>query len=275
MTIIQTIILGVVQGITEFLPVSSSGHLVLVPHLLGWNMTDSQAFFVFDVLVQVATLLAVLIYFWQDLIAIIRAFIAGLIQRRPFADPLARIGWYLILATIPAGLIGFLFQDAVEAAFGSLLMTSVFLWVTAALLVIAERSGRHFRQIEEMSWVDSLWFGVFQVLAIFPGVSRSGSTMTGGMERHFDRPAAARFSFLMSIPVMLAAGLLASVKLVKTPGVEALLPTFIPGFITAAVVGYLAIRWLLRYLINHRLYVFAAYCAVVGSLGLILVMLNR
>lgn len=269
MTFLQTILLGIIQGLTEFLPISSSGHLVILPHLLGWNLPAQDAF-IFDVLVQVATLLAVIAYFWQDLWHIAIAFVQGLIQRAPFAEREARMGWYLILATIPAGLVGLLIKDQVEAAFASPRAAAGFLLVTALLLVLAEKIGQRTRDMSTFTWLDALAMGSAQILAIFPGVSRSGSTIVGGMLRDLDRPSAARFSFLMSVPVMLAAGALALKDLLALPHLAQTLPPFLAGFAAAAIVGYLAIRWLLGYLTHHSLYVFAAYCTILGLLVLIL-----
>jgi len=274
MTIIQSILLGIIQGLTEFLPISSSGHLVIIPKLLGWQIPAQEAF-IFDVLVQVATLLAVIAYFWQELLAIIKAFITGLIKRSPFEDPFARLGWYLILATIPAGLIGLTIKNLVEQAFNSLLAAGFFLLVTAGMLLLAERLGKRNRNLDELNWIDAIWIGLFQALAIFPGVSRSGSTITGSMIRGLERPSAARFSFLMSIPIMLAAGLSASVDLINVPNLTSVLPVFIPGFITAAVVGYISIRWLIRYLTHHPLTVFSVYCALVGTLAIVIYFLGK
>ena len=268
MSIWQAIVLGFVQGVTEFLPISSSGHLVLVPHFLGWEFSQ-QAVFVFDVLVQWGTLLAVIIYFWQDLINIIMAFLRGIIDRKPFATHDARMGWNLILATIPAVVLGFLLKDTVEAAFSNPRITGVFLLVTAAILVIAEVAGKRQRSLEQLTWIDALWIGFAQVLALFPGVSRSGSTIAGGMTRNLDRPAAARFSFLMSIPVMLGAGSLALVDLFQTPSLSSLLLPLLVGFFVALVSGYIAIRWLLTYLTRHSLYVFAIYCTLIGVLAIV------
>lgn len=268
MSIWQAIVLGFVQGVTEFLPISSSGHLVLVPHFLGWEFSQ-QAVFVFDVLVQWGTLLAVIIYFWQDLINIIMAFLRGIIDRKPFATHDARMGWNLILATIPAVVLGFLLKDTVEAAFSNPRITGVFLLVTAAILVIAEVAGKRQRSLEQLTWIDALWIGFAQVLALFPGVSRSGSTIAGGMTRNLDRPAAARFSFLMSIPVMLGAGSLALVDLFQTPSLSSLIPPLLVGFFVALVSGYIAIRWLLTYLTRHSLYVFAIYCTLIGVLAIV------
>ena len=269
MTILQAIILGIIQGLTEFLPISSSGHLVVVPYLLHWDIPPEDAF-VFDVLVQVATLIAVFAYFWSDLVRIARAWLHGILQRQPFGDPIARLGWFLLLSTLPAGVIGLALKGAVESAFASPVATGFFLLVTAGLLVVAERVGKRTRDLETLNWIDALWIGFSQALAIFPGVSRSGASIAGGMTRDLQRPEAARFSFLMSIPIMLAAGVLALLDLAQIPNAASLLPAFIPGFIAAAVVGYFAIRWLLGYLARRPLYIFAVYCAALGILVLIL-----
>lgn len=268
MTIIQSILLGIIQGLTEFLPISSSAHLVIVPYLLNWNIPAAQAF-VFDVLVQVATLLAVFVYFWQDIREIIKAVIQGLIKKAPFSSHQARLGWFLVLATIPAGLFGIFIKDLIEKAFNSPIATGVFLFGTAGLLILAEKVGKRNRELSTLNWKDAVWIGVFQALAVFPGISRSGATITGGMTRNLERPAAARFGFLLSIPVMLAAGAMASIDLVQTPGLTNMLPVFIPGFIAAAVTGYFVIRWLLRFLTSHTLYDFAIYCVAVGLIVLL------
>ena len=265
MTLLQAIILGIIQGLTEFLPISSSAHLVLTPYLLGWQIPVDQGF-VFDVLVQMGTLIAVILYFWKDLWEVLAAVVKGLAQRQPFASAESRLGWYIVLATIPAGLFGLLVKDQVEAAFASPLATAGFLLITAAMLAAAERFGRRGRSQADFDWKDALTMGVFQALAIFPGVSRSGSSISGGMFRHLDRPTAARFSFLMSVPIMLAAGGLALLDLKDIPGLASYLPSVIGGFIAAGIVGYLSIHWLLGYLRRHSLYGFAIYCVSVAAL---------
>ncbi|RUM35278.1 MAG: undecaprenyl-diphosphatase UppP [Desulfobulbus sp.] len=263
MTIFQAIILGIVQGLTEFIPVSSSGHLVLVPHFLGWKFSPDQAF-IFDVLVQWGTLLAVFIYFWKDLTAIVVAVVRGIAKGRPFADPEAKMGWYLVLATIPAVVAGLTCKDFIEHAFANPKMTGVFLLGTAVLLIIAEKIGHRNRTTSQITWKDSLWIGFSQVLALLPGISRSGSTIAGGMTRHLDRPSAARFSFLMSVPVMLGAGILAFKDLAELPAAgEFVLPLFV-GFVAALISGYVAIRWLITFLSKHSLLVFAGYCIMLG-----------
>ena len=274
MTIYQTIILGIVQGITEFLPISSSGHLVLTPFLCRWEMPPTETF-IFNILVQVASLIAVFAYFRNDLVNIIRATFEGIWKKEPLATTESRLGWYIILATIPAGGMGYLLKEQVESAFGSPLSTSIFLICTALLLGLAEISGKRNRNLEDFSWIDGLTMGFFQILAIFPGISRSGATITGGMIRHLDRITAARFSFLMSIPIMLAAGTMAMVDFLKIPHLAELLPAFIPGFVASAISGYLAIRWLLAFLTRYPLFIFIIYCSIFGLFNLILVLLGH
>jgi len=273
MSLLEAIILGIIQGLTEFLPISSSAHLVLVPFLLNWQL-DEAFVFVFDVLVQMGTLVAVIVYFRKDLWNIIRAWVAGLISRKPFAEADSRLGWYLILATIPAAVLGLLVKDLVEAAFNSPLATGLFLLLTAALLVTAEKIGKRNRSMEQMDWKDALTIGAFQAISIFPGVSRSGSTITGGMTRHLDRPSAARFSFLMSVPVMLAAGGLALLDLLDVPNLAQFLPVMAAGFVAAAVVGYLSIRWLLSFLTRRTLYPFAIYCVALSVIVVVVSLLR-
>jgi undecaprenyl-diphosphatase len=268
MTLLQSILLGLIQGLTEFLPISSSGHLVIIPYILGWNIPPASAF-IFDVLVQVATLVAVIGYFWKDLIAIASAMLKDLWHKQPFHSYESKLGWLILLACVPAGLVGITIKDLVEAAFASPIATALFLYGTAILLFIAEKVGSRTRELQHITWIDAIWVGFFQALAIFPGLSRSGATISGGMLRNLKRPAAARFSFLMTIPIMLAAGLLAGVDMLKMPDVGRELLVFIPGFITAGVTGYLTIRWLLGYLTRQPLYVFSVYCAAMASLTIL------
>ena len=269
MTILQAFILGIVQGITEFLPISSSGHLVIIPFIFGWQIPSEQIF-PFDVLVQMGTLLAVIIYFWKDLVRLIAAFIKSLANKQPFATQDARFGWYLILATIPAVVGGLLLKDAVESFFHSISATAIFLFVTAILLAGSELIGKQQKELNQLGWVNALIIGFFQLLSIFPGVSRSGSTIAGGVFQNFKREDAARFSFLMSIPVMLGAGLLSLLDLFKIPNLTNFTTVLLVGFVTAAIVGLISIHWLLRYLINHKLSVFAIYCALLSILLLII-----
>jgi undecaprenyl-diphosphatase len=265
MDLIQAIILGIVQGVTEYIPVSSSAHLVLVPWLLGWP----DAPFEFEVLVQWGTLVGVFVYFWRDLWGILRGVLAGLAQRRPLATLEARLGWYIILATLPAVVLGLLFKDQVEAVFSSAKTTAALLLGTAALLAVAEYLGKRERELTGITWLDALIIGLWQAVAMFPGISRSGATIAGGVLRGLDRKSAARFSFLMSVPVMVGAGGLAIKDLVEAGNLAGLLPALILGSAAAAISGYLCIRWLLGYLQRGKLYGFAIYCAIVGVFCLV------
>jgi len=263
MTLFQSIILGIIQGASEFLPISSSGHLVLAPYLFGWDINAQEAF-VFDVLVQVATLSAVIIYYWKDLVSIFKAFTQGIIKKKPFDDFNSRLGWFLILATIPAGAAALLFKETFEKAFSDPKAAAIFLLVTSLLLIIGESFGKRIRKLESLTWLDALVLGIFQTLALFPGISRSGSTITGGLLRKFDRSTSARFSFLMAVPVMSAAGLLALLDLFQNPALLTNIPIYIAGCITSAIVGYFAIRWFIGFLSRQSLYFFALYCAILG-----------
>lgn len=269
MTLLQALVLGIVQGASEFLPISSSGHLVLVPWLLGWDL-DPQAAFIFDVLVQWGTTLAVVIYFWKDLWRLLRAAWRGLRTRAPLREPESRTAWWVVLASLPAAALGLGLKSLVQAAFGSPQAVSLFLLLTAALLLVGERIGRKTKDLPALSALDALLIGFAQALALFPGVSRSGATIAGGLMRDVEREPAARFSFLMSVPVMLGAGAVALRDLAQMSDPFAHAGTLLVGFLSAAVVGFAAIHWLLRYLSRHPLTLFAAYCAFIGFGGLLL-----
>ncbi|MGB9800027.1 MAG: undecaprenyl-diphosphatase UppP [Thermanaerothrix sp.] len=267
MTIAQAFILGIVQGVTEFLPISSSAHLVITPFLLGWQLPADQVF-PFDVLVQIGTLFAVILYYRVELWRILTIWLKDLLARDPFAHLESRLGWLLLLSTIPAGLGGIWLKDTVEHAFLRPDLTALFLFGTAILLSLAEKIGRQNRTLAELNWRDALWVGFAQALALFPGISRSGASIAGGMTRHLERPAAARYAFLMAVPVMLAAGAMGVWDLRTVNNLGEFLPVMAVGFITAAVVGYLSIHWLLRYLSRHSLLIFAVYCVLLGALTL-------
>lgn len=273
MSIFQAFLLGIVQGITEFLPVSSSAHLVLVPYWLDWQVPADQVF-IFDVVIQMGTLVAVIVYFWKDLVQILRAVFRGIAKRKPLEDADAKLGWLIILATIPGGIAGVVIKKHVEAVFHSPMMTAMLLLLTAALLILAEIISKRSRPLESLTWLDALIIGIFQAVAIFPGISRSGATMTGGLVRGFDRDSSARFSFLMSIPIMFAAGFsqLLNLGTVQNPG--SFIPALAIGLITAGVVGFFSIKWLLKYLRSHSMTVFAIVC-ILSWLITYLVSLNR
>ncbi len=262
--IIRAIVLGIVQGLTEFIPVSSSAHLALVPWLFGWQPGG----LLFDLMLHWGTLLAVFIVFWRDFVALIIAWF-GSIARRSLADPNARLAWFIILGSIPAVVLGFLFKDFVEGLFLNPRAVGFFLLVTAGILALSEQLARrlqNMKQLDRMNWLDALWIGLAQSLALAPGISRSGSTIATGLARGIRRDQAARFSFLLGTPAILGAGVLQIVDVLGTDATQIsghLLP-LAAGFVAAAIAGILAIRFLLRYLRNHTLYVFSGYCLIVG-----------
>jgi undecaprenyl-diphosphatase len=266
MTIVEAIILGIVQGATEFLPISSSGHLLLVPALLNISEPDLNT----TAIAHLGTLLAVLIYFRNDVWQIIVAMLNGLYQRRPFENDMSRLGWQILAGTIPAAVIGLLFQDTFDEIFGNPTIAAVALFGTAALLIIGERLYSGTKPLEKLTWIDALIVGLFQLLALLPGISRSGSTITGGLARRLDRATAARFSFLLGIPAIAGAGLLALLDLLASPDAGDQLLILGVTFLFSAVVGYFCIAFLLSWLRQRRLYPFAIYCALFGALFLIL-----
>jgi len=265
MNLFQAFILGIVQGATEYIPVSSSAHLVLVPWFLGWP----DASFAFEVLVQWGTLVGVFIFFWQDIWTITKAVIQGIIQGKPLATPEAKLGWLVVVATIPAVVIGLLFKDFFESLFAQPIFAGGLLILTALLLFIAERYGSRQRELTDLDWFDAIVIGFWQAAAILPGISRSGATISGAVLKGFDRTAAARFSFLMSIPALLGAGLVALNDLMGAGSLTTELPAISVGFVAAAISGYACIRWLLHYLQRHSLNIFAVYCVCASLLTII------
>ena len=269
MTVLQAILLGIVQGITEFLPVSSTGHLVLVTWLFDWAF-DRQATFIFDVLVQWGTLVAVIIYFRGDILSLLRSAFRSLKRGQLLVESDARLAWFILIASLPAAAAGILLKPLVEEALSNPSAVAAFLLFNAAFLFISEKFGKRTRTLDQIGLGDSIWIGFSQVLALFPGVSRSGVTIGGGLLRNLERRDAARFSFLMAIPIMLGAGFIALLDLIRAVDVVSQIVPLLAGFVAAAGVGYLAIHWLLRYLTRSSLFIFAIYCALVGLAGLIL-----
>jgi len=265
MDLLRAILLGILQGATEFLPVSSSGHLVLVPWLLDWPAPGLA----FDTIVHWGTAVAVVAYFWRDWVILIRAAFRSL-RTRSIADANARLAWCLVLGTVPAALLGYALEDWFEAMFSRPVAAAAFLMVTAGILTAAEYWGRHQRGLDTLTWRDALLIGLAQAAAILPGLSRSGATIAAGLGRSLEREPAARFSFLLATPVILGAGLLQMIDLVQAGDLVSQAPTLVTGFLAAALAGWGCIHFLLRYLQRRRLYPFALYCAVVGLVCLLI-----
>jgi len=269
--LLRAVILGILQGATEFLPISSSGHLVLVPWWLNWDDPP----LIFDVVVHLGTLVAVLVYFWRDWLALLRAGTNAL-RHRTTHDPDTRLLLLIVLGTIPATVAGALLEDLFESVSSKPAIVAAFLLVTALLLVLSERFHSSDRTLDGLNTRDALFIGVAQALAIFPGISRSGSTIAAGIGRGLSRPVAARFSFLLAMPIVLGAGMKQAFDVLTdevTVGQDLVGPLVV-GFWAAALVGYVCIWGLLRLLQRRRLYGFAAYCATFGMLSLLVALFS-
>lgn len=275
--IIEAIVLGIVQGATEFIPISSSAHLVIVPWLFGWTDASADYKLLFDLVLHWGTLLALLLVFWRDFWALLVGWLRSFTPAGR-GNPYGRIAWFIILATVPAVIVGVLFKDEIaqqmtpEGDSAALIarISAIQLMITGVILAASEWWAQRMtsaRTLEQMNWLDSIIVGVGQALALLPGISRSGATIAAGLVRGIRRDEAARFSFLLGAPAIFGAGLLQLADVASTDTasiVDNLLPLAV-GFIASAVVGALAIRFLLAYLRNRTLYLFAVYCLVFGG----------
>ncbi|HXU60287.1 MAG TPA: undecaprenyl-diphosphatase UppP [Polyangia bacterium] len=269
MTSFQSLVLGVVQGVTEFLPISSTAHLRIVPALLGWGDPGAA----YTAVLQLGSLLAVVGYFLPELWKMVRAALAALSDRsRPPSRP-ARELLYLIVGTLPAGLAGVAFRHAIEGSLRSLWVIALALIVVALLLALVERRARHVREFEEITLRDALLIGCAQAFAVIPGVSRSGSTLAAAMALGLKREAAARFSFLLSVPVVAAAGVFEMPKVMKAHDLHG--STLAIGLLAAAVAGYASIAWLLRFLRARSTVPFIIYRVAVGLILIALLASGR
>ncbi|MFL6162545.1 MAG: undecaprenyl-diphosphate phosphatase [Jatrophihabitantaceae bacterium] len=260
---VQAAVYGLVQGLTEFLPVSSTGHLRLTQEWLNPG-TNQAGFTAFTAVIQLGTTLAVVLYFWRELVHIAVAWLRGLVDAGVRDTLEYRMGWYLILATIPVGVLGLVFRDQVETGARNLWVLAVALIVMALVLLAAELHGRRDREEEDLNRTDAIVVGSAQALALIPGVSRSGSTIAAGLFRGLDRVAAARFSFLLSVPAVVASGLFEARKIgdANAPGMG----VTIVATLIAFVVGLASIAWLLRYVARHSVFIFVAYRIALGLL---------
>jgi undecaprenyl-diphosphatase len=267
-SVLEAIVLGIVQGLTEFLPISSTAHLRIVPAFAGWEDPGAA----FTAVTQLGTMAAVLLYFRADLWRITRAWARSLRDRSARRELDARLGWYILLGTIPIGVFGLAFKDQIETGARDLYLIGVALIVLGMVLLVAEKVGTRERSIEQLTTRDGVALGFAQALALIPGVSRSGATITAGLFLGLDRPSAARFSFLLSVPAVVLSGLLelgsiASGEEGEHVGAGALvIATFL-----AFVSGYAAIAFLLRFLATHSTVVFVVYRVALGTLVLVLV----
>jgi len=262
MSIFEAIILGLVQGLTEFIPISSTGHLKIVPELLGWGDPGAAI----SAVIQFGTILAVILYFSRDILRLITGFVRGLLARKPFGDPDSREAWYVIFATIPIVVVGILLKDLIEGVFRSTWIVTFQLVFIAILMQVAEAYAKRkgFRPREDFNAKDAWIIGAGQCIALIPGSSRSGSTIMTALFRRIPHDYAARFSFVMSIPAITAAGLfelIAERDHLATIGVTPMLVAIVVAFIS----GFASIHFLLRYLRSHTTHVFIYYRYALGA----------
>lgn len=278
MTIFEAVILGIIQGLTEFLPISSTGHLTLAGRIMNLiSETEPHKWTSFIAVIQLGTLVAVLIYFYKDLFNISTDFLKdNLSQRKSFSEQglNSKMGWYIIIGTVPVVVIGLLFEDFIEGAFTkNLIVISFSLIILGIILAAAEKLGRFQKNMNDLKWYDSLLVGVAQALSLIPGSSRSGTTITAGLFLGFTRETAARFSFLLSIPAVLASGLLQFYKSFEyLDGSMSI--NLIVATVVSAVSGYLAIDFLLKFLKKNSTFVFVFYRIIVGIIILSLISSN-
>ena len=264
MSYLEAILLGVLQGLTEFLPISSSAHLAIFPQLFGFDDPGAS----FTAVTQIGTEIAVLLFFWRDIVRIIKAWAISLVRKDQRGDLDARMGWYIIVGTLPIAVMGFLFQDTIKTTFRSLWLIAIMLIVFGLILGIADRINVGEKLEGDLTLKDSLLYGLGQMLALIPGVSRSGATISVGLFRGYRRDVATRYAFLLAIPAVLASGVsqLNDVSLAASPG----LPKTLLATLVAFGVGYVTIGWLLKYLRTRSYLPFVIYRVALGSMVLIL-----
>ena len=269
MDTLRAIVLGIVQGLTEFLPISSTAHLRIVPAFFGWDDPGAA----FTAVVQLGTMAAVLVFFWEDLLRIARATIGSLQDRSLWrtGDKTAREGWYIILGTIPIAILGVAFKHRIEHEFRTLELIGTALIVMGLVLLAADATSRRERNLDDLTMRDGWIIGLAQALALVPGVSRSGATISAGLFRGFDREAAARYSFLLSTPAIVAAALFELKGVADgSEHVHASAGEVMVAIVAAFVVGLWSIRFLLRFLAGHSLFAFVGYRIALGVLVLAL-----
>lgn len=268
--VIQSLVLGAIQGLTEFLPISSSGHLLLAHELFGFTVPNELTF---DVALHVGTLIALVLYFWRDCGSLVRGWLTSFTTPRTNWMPNQRLVWMIIIAAIPAALAGGVFETFFASLRSSLVVIAT-LTVVGAIFLIVERRAKQHRSVEQLSWTAALGVGFAQVLALVPGVSRSGITIVAGMLVGLKREHAARFTFLLSIPTVAGVAVKKFLDLREVPLSQADVVSMLLGIASAAIVGYLVVRFLLRFLQRHRLDLFAYYRFALAAVATLLLLIK-
>ncbi|GAA4109469.1 undecaprenyl-diphosphate phosphatase [Enteractinococcus coprophilus] len=261
---IEAIILGLVQGLTEFLPISSSAHLRVVGEFLPGAADPGAAF---TAITQIGTELAVLLYFWRDITHIISQWFKAVFGKVPHSEPAVRMGWLIIVGSIPIGVLGLLFEDRIDTTFRSLWIVATMLIVFGVLLAMADTWGKQIRPLTRLSWRDGILYGLAQALALIPGVSRSGGTITMGLALGYTREAAARYAFLLAVPAVFASGFYKLGKSIASPDPAAPygMGETMVATLVAFLVGYAVIAWLMRFISNNSFKIFVWYRILLGA----------
>ncbi len=268
MDILHAIVLGIIEGVTEFLPVSSTGHLTIAEKLLGYDI-DDPAMTAFTAFIQTGATLATIIYFRKDIWRVLKAWLAG-VRGGPRDNPDYRMGWAIIVGSLPIAVIGLLFKDQIETSLRSLWLVAAGLILWSGVMYVAEKYARQDRTEKDTTWKDTLFVGAMQCVALIPGVSRSGATISASLFKGFDRVTATRLSFYLSIPALMAAGIMQAVTQAEEIGVRiGWVPTVV-ATIVSFFVAYAAVAWLLKYIATHSFTGFIVYRLVLGGVLLVL-----
>lgn len=273
MQVWHAIILGVIEGITEFLPISSTGHLTIAEKMLGYSISDSSIT-AFTAIIQSGAVLATVVYFWKDISQVLMAWIRGLFVNKYRKNSDYKYGWAIIIGSIPIAIIGILFKDEIETVLRSLWFVAIALILWSLVMWWADKKAKQNLHEEDITWRDTLAVGIAQCLALIPGVSRSGATMSAGLLRNFDRVAVTKLSFFLSIPALSAAGILQIISKHSAIGASVGWTATIIATLISFVVAYISVAWLLKFVAKHDYSVFIWYRVIVGVLLLIALATN-
>lgn len=273
MQVWHAIILGVIEGITEFLPISSTGHLTIAEKMLGYSISDSSIT-AFTAIIQSGAVLATVVYFWKDISRVLMAWIRGLFVKKYRKNSDYKYGWAIIIGSIPIAIIGILFKDEIETVLRSLWFVAIALIIWSLVMWWADKKAKQNLHEEDITWRDTLAVGMAQCLALIPGVSRSGATMSAGLLRNFDRVAVTKLSFFLSIPALSAAGILQIISKHSVIGASVGWTATIIATLISFVVAYISVAWLLKFVAKHDYSVFIWYRVIVGVLLLIALATN-
>lgn len=273
MQVWHAIILGVIEGITEFLPISSTGHLTIAEKMLGYSISDSSIT-AFTAIIQSGAVLATVVYFWKDISRVLMAWIRGLFVNKYRKNSDYKYGWAIIIGSIPIAIIGILFKDEIETVLRSLWFVAIALILWSLVMWWADKKAKQNLHEEDITWRDTLAVGIAQCLALIPGVSRSGATMSAGLLRNFDRVAVTKLSFFLSIPALSAAGILQIISKHSAIGASVGWTATIIAILISFVVAYISVAWLLKFVAKHDYSVFIWYRVIVGVLLLIALATN-